>query len=93
MSSRTIKIAGAIAGIVVILGVLAIGAQYLSQIGAGANAQVIDAEDVPNAVVVGKEDYLTMRSLLDRYGQVTDLATKNQIMGDLRIIFNGLTNN
>ena len=90
MNDKTVRIAGVIAGIVVVLGILAIGAQYLGQIGGGANAQETDVTEVPPVVSLQKEDYVTMKSLLDRYGSVSDLATKNQIIGQLRVVVDGL---
>ena len=91
MSDQAIKTAGVIAGIVVVLGVLAIGAQYWSSISGGASAQVVDLTQLPNTLEVSKEDYTTLQSLLDRYASVNDLATKNQIMKDFRVIFDGLS--
>ena len=90
MDSKTIRLAGVIAGIVVVLGILAIGAQYFSQISGGANAQVTDITEIPPIVSMPKEDYVTIKSLLDRYGSVSDLATKNQIIGQLRSVVDGL---
>ncbi len=91
MNDQAIKTAGVIAGIVVVLGILAIGAQYWSSISGGASAQVIDPGQLPNSLQVSKEDYITLQSLLDRYASVSDLATKNQIMQDFRVIFDGLS--
>ncbi len=90
MNDKTIRSAGVIAGIIVVLGVLALGAQYWSSLSGGASAQVIDLAQIPNSISVSKEDYVTMKSLLDRYSSVSDLATKNQIVREFRSIFDNL---
>jgi hypothetical protein len=90
VDSKAIRTAGVIAGIVVVLGVLAIGTQYFSQVSGGASAQVINTVDLPSTIDVSKEDFITIQSLLDRYTMVTDLATKNQIVKEIRTIFGGL---
>ncbi|MFA5009824.1 MAG: hypothetical protein WC553_01155 [Patescibacteria group bacterium] len=90
MDSKATRTAGVIAGIVVVLGVLVIGAQYLPQISGGASAQVINTVDLPSTINVSKEDFITIQSLLDRYTMVTDLATKNQIVKEIRTIFGEL---
>lgn len=91
MSDQAIKTAGVIAGIVVVLGVLAIGAQYWSSMSGGASARITDLTQLPNSLLVSKEDYVTMQSLLDRYMSVSDLATKNQIVKEFRVIFDNLS--
>lgn len=90
MDSQAVKTAGTIAGIVVVLGVLAIGAQYLGQLSSGASAQVVDPADVPMTITVSKEDYISMQSLLAQYEQFTDLARKNAAIQELRLIFDRL---
>ncbi len=90
MNDKTIRSAGVIAGIVVVLGVLALGAQYWSSLSGGAGAQVLDLAQLPNSISVSKEDYVTMQSLLDRYSSISDLATKNQIVKEFRDIFDNL---
>jgi hypothetical protein len=82
--------AGVIAGIVVVLGVLVIGAQYLKQTTGGASAQVTNFEQLPPTLSVTKEDYVTIVSQLDAYDAASDLATKNQIVKGLRTIVQGL---
>lgn len=79
-----------IAGIVVVLGILAIGAQYWSSMSGGVSAQVIDLDQLPTTLSISKEDYVTVRSLMDRFTTVSDLATKNQIFQEIRTIFDDL---
>jgi len=90
MKSQAVRTAGVIAGIIVVLGILALGAQYLSNLSGGASAQVVNLEQLPPSVSVSREDYTTMLSLLDRYTAVSDLATKNQIFKELRAVVTGL---
>ena len=90
MNNQVMRTAGVIAGIVVVLGVLAIGAQYWSSMSGGASAQVVDLERLPTTISMSKEDYVTVRSLMDRFTAASDLATKNQIFKEIRGIFDGL---
>lgn len=90
MYNGTIKTAGVMAGVVVVLGVLVIGAQYVSNLTGGASAQVIELDKLPAAILVSREDYTTMVSQIDAYWAAHDLATKNQVMKELQTVVEGL---
>jgi len=90
MDNKIIRTAGVIAGIVVVLGVLIIGAQYLPRISGGASAEVMNIEKLPSVISVSKEDYATVLADFDRYWSAHDLATKNQIIKEMQVLVGGL---
>jgi len=87
---NTLKIAGAIAGIIVVLGILVIGAQYASNLAGGASAQVMSLESLPPVISVSKEEITELVSHLDRYWAAGSLAEKNQVVRDLEVLVSGL---
>ena len=90
MDNKTVRTAGIVAGIVVVLGVLVIGAQYLGGLTGGASAEVIKYDELPNEIKITKDDYVSMKSVLDSYWAASDLATKNQKIKEFQNIFDGL---
>lgn len=86
MDGKTLRMAGMIAGIVVVLGILAISAQYFAGLTGGASAGVTQTqlEQLPLNLTISKEAYITLLSQMDAYQSVHDLATKNKIMAEVR---------
>ena len=82
---HTAKAITVIAGLILVVGVLAVMSQSVLQRsteGAGASVDIPALEE--GDVIFSEQEYLEMTSLLDAYYGVNDLARKNQIVGELK---------
>ena len=75
-----IRAVGTVAGALMVFG------QYLNRSTSGASADVVNLDELPNQVVLSKDDYATALQLIDSYKQVYDLPTKNGLIDDLEAL-------
>jgi len=81
-----IRAVGAVAGIVLVLGALVVFGQYLNRSTSGASADVVNWDELPNQVVLSKDDYATVLQLIESYKKAYDLPTKNGLVADLETL-------
>lgn len=79
--TRTIAI---IAAVIVVVGLIIIGSQYWSTISGGAGAALIDFKALPDTLTLPKDTYEQMVNLTDEYFTHTDMASRNELIRQLR---------
>ncbi|MDD5605717.1 MAG: hypothetical protein PHR51_00030 [Patescibacteria group bacterium] len=87
MNMRSI---GIVAGVILVVGVLIVGSQYLRNATGGVSADAPTAELIPAEVSMTKSQYQDFIGKFEEYSQATDLATRNEIMTEIRESFYNL---
>jgi len=89
MQNVNLKLIGAIGGIILVLGVLLIGSQYLSDFTGGASADVINYDTLPPEITISADQYKSALDLIDTYQAKDDLASKNELIQRLKEAMSG----
>ena len=84
MEQPKLRLIGGIAAFIVVAGILLISSQYLSDLAGGASADVVNYDNLPAQMTITADQYKEAIGYLDAYSARNDLATKNEIIQDLR---------
>jgi hypothetical protein len=84
MNMVNLKLIGVIGGVILMLGVLLIGSQYVSDFTGGASADVVNYDQLPPEIAVTSEQYRQALEMIDEYQAKDDLASKNEVVQRLK---------
>ena len=84
MEGKQVRLIGGIAAFIVVAGILLIGSQYLGDLAGGASADVVNYDTLPAQMTITDEQYKKALEYTDQYQASYDLATKNEIIQELR---------
>ena len=89
MKTVNLKLIGVIGGVIIMLGVLLIGSQYISDFTGGASAEVINYDQLPPQITITSDQYKQVLEQINTYQAQQDLASKNETIQRLKEMMAG----
>lgn len=83
MQTINLRLIGLVGGAILIVGILLVGSQYVSDLTQGASADVLNYDDFPAEITISGMEYREALEKLAEYDARDDLAGKNDIVRDL----------
>lgn len=89
MQTINLRLIGLVGGAILMLGILLLGSQYVSELTRGASADVVNYDELPAEISISSSEYRQALDKLAEYEAKDDLASKNDLVGELRQMMTG----
>lgn len=84
-----LRLIGMVGGVILMLGILLMASQRFAGLTGGASADVVNYDQLPAEITLTQAQYKEAMDLLGEYSSRDDLASKNEIVTELREVMSG----